>query len=73
MNDSKLVTSKEANEFFEANGYLIISNFFSGEILERFKLDVKGVINTQLDRANEGLMDKNLELILLEGIKKLEE
>ena len=66
------IKGSEAIKFFETNGYLIISNFFSGEILERFKLDDKGVINAQLDKANEGLMDKNSDLILSEGIKKLE-
>jgi len=66
------IQGSEATDFFDTNGYLIVSNVLSKDTTERFKLDVKRVINAQLHRANEDSLDEKSELILTEGIKKLE-
>ena len=57
------IQGSEETDFFDINGYLIISNVLSKETTERFKLDVKRVINAQLHRANEDSLDEKSEFL----------
>jgi len=63
---------QDAAIFFEENGFVIIKNFLTTEILDDFKSEVKNIINAYLIKAELKEMDSINDDIFSNGILSLE-
>ena len=67
-----LLDKKNAKIFYKKNGYVILKNFYSKDILQDFKNEVVNIINSYLIKAKLKTIETSQERVLTDGIAQLE-